>query len=99
MLIQKRGCEAKEACKRTAEWDDANDLMLDKKKIATLPDAEKYKITVELAKEFGVITPGLLSARLCTNYFEAAALIDQMEEHDVVAAYDGIGHTLLTSQR
>ena len=96
MLIQERGLDAKKAYQRTEEWDD-DDLVPDKKKIAALPDTEKYKMAVELAKEFGVITPGFLSARLCINYFEAAALIDRMEEHAVVEAYDGVGHALVPS--
>ncbi len=95
MLIQERGCDAKKAYQRTEEWDDESDLVPNKKKIAALSDAEKYKMAVELAKEFGVTTPGFLSARLCISYFEAAALIDQMQKHDVVAASDGVGHDLL----
>ena len=93
MLIQERGFGAAKAFKGAENWDKDKELVPRKRKIAKLSEEERYKMAVELAREFGSVTSGFLSDRLCINYFDAAALIDQMQTRGMVKAA-GVEHVI-----
>ena len=93
MLIQERGLDAAKAFKDAENWDKDKDLVPRKREVTKLGEEERYKMAVELAREFGSVTSGFLSDRLCINYFDAATLIDQMQTRGVVKAA-GVEHVI-----